>query len=63
MEKATMTVKELQTHLGVGRVTAYQLCNSTGFPTIRIGRKVLISCEGLKRWLAEKEGESNAENK
>lgn len=59
MDKGTMTVKEMQDYLSIGRVKAYELANTAGFPSIRIGRKVLISCEGLKRWIAEKEGEAH----
>ena len=63
MDKGTMTVKEMQDFLAIGRVTAYRLANSAGFPTIRIGRKILISREGLKRWMAEKEGEASEDSR
>ena len=51
MERQTMTVKELMAFLGIGRVTAYKLVNENGFPSIRIGRKVLIDREGLQAWI------------
>lgn len=51
MNKLTMTVKELQEYLGVGRVKAYELVNSSGFPTVRIGRKILVSRDGLEKWI------------
>ncbi len=49
--KRTLTVKELQTVLGVGRSTAYELCNSKGFPSFRIGKKILVSVERLNEWM------------
>ena len=55
MDKATMTPKELQAYMNIGRVKAYELCNSNGFPSFRIGRKVLINRDGLKRWMQEQE--------
>lgn len=51
MAEATMAVNELEQYLGIGRKTAYQLVNSKGFPAFRIGRKVLISRDGLERWM------------
>lgn len=59
MDRGTMTVKELQQFLNIGRVTAYELCASKGFPSIRIGRRVLVSRQGLEKWLEAKEGEGN----
>lgn len=55
MDKGTMEVKEMQTYVGVGRRKAYELANSKGFPSFRIGRKILISREGLERWMKEQE--------
>lgn len=55
MDKATMTVKELQAYVGIGRRQAYELCNSSGFPSFRIGRKVLINRSGLERWMKDQE--------
>lgn len=51
MEKATMTVKELQQYLGVSRSTVYELVNSKDFPSFRIGKKILISKERLNEWI------------
>ena len=62
MDKATMTVKEMQSYLSIGRVKAYELVNSSGFPSFRIGRKILIDCEALDRWVKAQEGKQNDEN-
>ena len=60
MDKATMTVKELQKYVGIGRRQAYELCNTQGFPSFRIGRKVLINREGLEKWMKEQEVKDDA---
>lgn len=59
--RRTLTPKELQAELGIGRSKAYELVNSKGFPSFRIGKKVLINREGLNLWLKEQEGKTNAD--
>lgn len=59
--KVAMTVREFGTSLGIGRKKAYELVNSKGFPSFRIGRKVLINREGLKRWMQEQEEKKDAD--
>lgn len=50
----TMNVKRMAECMGIGIVTAYQLCNSEGFyPAFRIGRKILVNRERLQQWLNE----------
>ena len=53
MEKMTLTVKEMAAMLNVSLPTAYELVHRDGFPTIRMGRKILINAEMLQRWLNE----------
>lgn len=53
--KATMTVCDLATELNLSKSSAYQLTREKGFPTVRVGGRVLISTEGFKKWLKEKE--------
>lgn len=55
MEGATMPVRDLEIYLGIGRKKAYELVNSKGFPAFRIGRKVLISRDGLEKWMKEQQ--------
>ena len=47
---------ELAEVLGIGRNAAYQLCNRADFPTVRIGHKLIIPVDGLRRWLEEQVG-------
>ena len=54
-QKSTLTVKELMDFLSVGRKKAYELVHSEGFPSFRIGRKVLVNRDGLVHWVKEQE--------
>lgn len=51
-----ITVEEMGARLGIGRSLAYELARSSEFPTVRIGRKMLISVSGLERWLDRNTG-------
>lgn len=51
MEKLTMNVADLQQALGIGRAQAYELVNRADFPTIRLGRKIIIPKDAFMRWL------------
>lgn len=50
-QRLTLTVAEAAELLGVSLPTAYELAHSEGFPTLRIGRKLLISRVGLELWV------------
>lgn len=56
MEKLTVTVDEMAKIVGVSRPTAYELIHKEGFPTVRIGRRIVIPLNSLKRWLEEQAG-------
>ena len=51
MEKLAYSVPELAEALGVGRKVAYDLVQRPDFPTIRIGKRIVVSIDGLKVWL------------
>lgn len=53
MEKLTITVEEMANVVGVSRPKAYELIHKEGFPSVRIGRRIVIPIDGLKRWLEE----------
>ena len=42
MEKTTMSVQELSAQMGISLPKAYELVKSPGFPSIRIGTRILI---------------------
>ena len=49
MEKTTMSVQELSAQMGISLPKAYELVKTPGFPTIRIGARILI--QAYKEWL------------
>ena len=49
-----ITVEEMGRRIGVGRVRAYALAASQGFPALRIGKRILIPTDALRRWLDER---------
>ena len=51
MEQLTLTVREVQQALGIGRNAAYCLANRADFPSIRLGNKLIIPRDAFMRWL------------
>ena len=51
MEKTTMSVQELSAHMGFSLPKAYELVKTPGFPTIRVGTRILIPVEAYREWL------------
>lgn len=47
-----ISIRELQEVLGVSRSTAYALAKRADFPAARIGKKLVVSEEALREWLA-----------
>ncbi len=57
--KLCISVEEMGKRLGIGRVSAYDLAHSEGFPVFRVGasrRKLLVSVRGLEEWVARQAG-------
>ena len=53
MEKATMSVQELASQLGISLPKAYELVKRPGFPVLRIGTRILIPVEAFREWLSD----------
>ena len=51
--KLTYSVAEAAQVLGIGETRMRQLARTDGFPTIRVGKRLLISIKGLERWVEE----------
>ena len=49
--RMVMTVEEMGKELGISRATAYELVQRPDFPSFSIGRRVLISRDGLLKWI------------
>ncbi len=56
MEKTTINVQELAMQLGISIPKAYELTRTPGFPSIRIGTRIVIPIEEFKKWLKESSG-------
>lgn len=53
LSRKTYTAREIGELMGISLPSAYDLCNSEGFPSIRIGKKIVVPCEAFERWLNE----------
>ena len=51
MERTTMSVQELSAQMGISLPKAYELAKTPGFPTLRIGTRILIPVDAYKAWL------------
>ena len=53
MEKLVLSIPEAAKVLGISAPTAYELAKKKGFPTITVGKRILVSAKGLERWVEE----------
>lgn len=49
-----LNADQLARALNISRAGAYQLMHSSSFPTVRIGKRMLVPKEHLLRWLDQK---------
>lgn len=49
--KIVVSVKETAQILGVSVPIAYELVHRADFPSVRIGKRILVSVDGLKDWI------------
>lgn len=52
-KKLTLSVPEAAQIVGVSQSKMYEIVKIKGFPTIHIGRRLLVSAKGLERWIEE----------
>ena len=50
------TVKDIQRVFNFSQTQAYSLANANGFPSIRIGGRILVEKRALENWLKKNEG-------
>lgn len=50
VEQKYLRVRDIKTILGISQSQAYNLVNSDGFPTLRIGKTILIPVEDFDKW-------------
>ena len=49
-------IDDIQRIFGIGRSKAYKLLSSSGFPTIRLNKKMLVEKSKLEDWIAKNSG-------
>ena len=47
----TLSADEVAQALGISRANAYILMHSDGFPTLRIGKRMLVPKDELIKWM------------
>lgn len=52
--KILLTPMEAKKLLGVGRTEIYKLCNTKGFPSMKIGTKHYVNKDKLQEWADKK---------
>lgn len=55
-EKLAYSVVEVAQVLGISRPKVYDLLHRDDFPAFKIGGRVLVSVEGLRKWVAAQAG-------
>lgn len=54
----TMSVKEFCNEYGIGINKGYEMINSSGFPMLRLGRKIIIICSKVDKWIENQIGKT-----
>lgn len=54
-EKLALTVPEAAELLGICPKLCYEMCHRAGFPAFRVGRKLVVSADGLRDWVRRQE--------
>lgn len=49
----TLNAEQVGCYLNISRAGAYALCHSDGFPSIHIGKRIVIPREAFLRWVED----------
>ena len=60
---AVLNANQLAAALGISRAGAYQLLNTGTFPTLRIGKRLLVPKDKLIDWIEQNTGGGNGQLK
>jgi excisionase family DNA binding protein len=52
VEKMCLSVEEMGEMIGISRSNAYELTRKKGFPSVRLGKRIIIPIVELSKWLA-----------
>lgn len=53
-------VNDIQTIFKIGRTGAYRLLSSSGFPSIKLNKKLLVEKGKLEEWISKNVGKMHA---
>ena len=53
-----LTVPEMGDALGISRAAAYQLVRSRGFPSLKVGTRILVPKDKFIKWIDEQTEEN-----
>ena len=48
-----MNATQVAEYLGISKQGAYNLMNSSSFPTLRVGKRLLVSTDRFLEWIEE----------
>ena len=57
-----LNVKQLADLLGVSDSSVYELIREYGFPSLRIGKRIVIPKEELREWIGQVDGKGRRES-
>lgn len=52
MNQMAINVKELAKQLGISLPKAYELIKTDGFPSVHLGKRIIIPVTALQEWLS-----------
>jgi|LSQX01.3.fsa_nt_gb excisionase family DNA binding protein len=52
-KKMVYDANDIMAQTGLSRKTVYELMNSKGFPSFRVGKRLLVNAELFQQWLNE----------
>ena len=58
---AVLNANQLAAALGISRAGAYRLLNTGTFPTLRIGKRLLVPKDKLVEWIEQNPGGVNGD--
>lgn len=52
-QRATFTIAEVASELGINLVAAYEMAKQAGFPALTVGKRIIVPKLAFERWLTD----------
>lgn len=52
-DRMALSMNEFARVMGISRTKAFQMAKVPGFPTVRLGKRMVVPIEQLRKWLEE----------